>query len=294
MQTKTQLPPKTTVISGATSGIGLAAATALAGEGHSVIGLARSKEKAMASKNAVLEAYPEAHIDYLIGNLASQAEIVDLAQKILDFLSNNDLDSIDNLVNNAGAVTSWFTLTEDGFELQFAVNHIAPFLLTRLLLPALNKSPYGRIITTSSASHRGTRIHWKDVMFRKHYGVLKAYKQSKLANVLFTYEFNRRFIENSSVRAFAVDPGLVNTDIGAKGTNGLVTKFWNKRSRHGQPPQIAAETIVYLATRLKIPYENQWYWKNCHPVQPSRYAQLPDPARRLWELSERFCGEASS
>lgn len=281
---------KTTLITGATSGIGLAAAKGLAGEGHCIIGVGRAQERIEAACQAILAKVPDADITYLLADLSSQSQILSLADRVEETLLTKGLDHLDILVNNAGAVTSWFTLTEDGYELQFAVNHLASFLLTHKLMPFLEKSAEARILTTSSASHRNTRIHWKDIMFQKHYGTLKAYKQSKLANVLFTYEFNRRFGENSNITAFAVDPGLVNTTIGMKGTSGLVRWFWNKRSRKGNSPEIAAETIVYLACRHEIPYKNAFYWKECHPIPPSHYAQWDKPAQRLWELSEKLCG----
>lgn len=281
---------KVTLISGATSGIGLAAAKGLAGEGHALICVARTQEKADAARQAILAEHPETNVTYLLADLASQAQIRDLAQQVKATLRAQNRDHLDVLVNNAGAVSSWFTLTEDGYELQFAVNHLAPFLLTQELLPLLKASDQGRVLTVSSASHRNTRIHWKDVMLQRHYGTLRAYKQSKLANVLFTYELNRRLEPDSSVTAFAVDPGLVNTNIGTKGTNGFVNWFWKNRSRKGTTPEIAAETIVYLACRRSLPYQGAYYWKQCHPIPPSRYAQKEDPAARLWELSQKLCG----
>jgi len=282
--------PKVTLITGATSGIGLAAATGLAGEDHIIIGVGRSQERINAARQTVLTKYPEADINYLLADLSSQMQIHNLVKETGKLLRARKLDHIDVLVNNAGAVSSWFTLTEDGYELQFAVNHLAPFLLTHELLPLLKKSRQARVLTTSSASHRNTRMHWKDVMLQKRYGTLRAYKQSKLANVLFTYELNRRLGPDSPITAFAVDPGLVNTSIGEKGTSGFVNWFWKKRSSKGNPPVIAAETIVYLASRREIPYKDAYYWKECHPIPPSHYSQKKEPAARLWELSNRLCG----
>lgn len=281
---------KTTLITGATSGLGLAAMKGLADEGHRLIGVARSDEKIKAAEEELKKDFPDAEIRFLKIDLSSQTQIRSLTDQVAATLLDWGTDSLDVLVNNAGAVTSWYTLTEEGYERQFAVNHLAPFLLTHLLLPFLQQAPQGRVLTVSSGSHRHTRIHWKDVMFSHHYSTLRAYKQSKLANVLFTMEFNRRIGADSSVQAYAVDPGLVNTKIGAKDTNGFVKWFWGRRSSHGNPPEIAAETIIYLTSRSRIPYKNQWYFKECHPIAPSRYAQEPQPAERLWDLSTRLCG----
>ena len=282
-------PKKTTLITGATSGLGLAAMKGLADEGHRLIGVARSDEKIKAAEEALKKEFPEAEIRFLKTDLSSQTQIRALAEQVSTTLAAWDTDSLDVLVNNAGAVTSWYTLTEDGYERQFAVNHLAPFLLTHLLLPFLQRAPQGRVLTVSSGSHRHTRIHWKDVMFSHHYGTLRAYKQTKLANVLFTLEFNRRIGAESSVKAYAVDPGLVNTKIGAKDTSGFVKWFWRRRSSRGNPPEIAAETIIYLASRSHIPYQNQWYFKECYPITPSPYSQKHEPAERLWDLSTRLC-----
>lgn len=282
--------PKITLITGATAGIGLATAIGLAGEGHFVIGVGRSEDKNKAAREAILTKYPDADVAYLLADLSSQTQVRQLAGQVRQLLSEKHLNHLDVLVNNVGAVASWFTLTEDGYELQFAVNHLAAFLLTHELLPLLENSSQGRVLTTSSGSHRNTRMHWKDMMFRKHYSTLRAYKQSKLANVLFTNEFNRRKSPDSTVTAFAVDPGLVNTNIGLKGTGGVVNWFWKKRSSKGVPPEIAAETIVYLACRREIPYQDEFYWKACHAIPSSRYSRRQEPAARLWELSNSLCG----
>ncbi len=290
MQPQTQTSPKCIVITGATSGIGLAAAKGIASEGHLVIGVARSEQKAKASREAILQAFPAAKVTYLLADLSSQQEVRTLAENIQKILTKHGQESIDVLINNAGAVTSWFTLTEDGYELQFAVNHLAPFLLTNLLLAHLKKSPSGRILTVTSGSHRHTRMHWKDVMLRRHYNTLKAYKQSKMANVLFTYELNRKLEQESNIQAIAIDPGLVNTKIGTKGTNGFVNWFWNKRRRKGVAPEIAAETIIHLACRRYLPEADSCYWKGCRPIQPSRYARRDKEAKQLWVLSNHLCG----
>jgi len=294
MQSTSPNPSKIIVITGATSGIGLAAAKGIASEGHLVIGVARSKEKAQASQNYILKEFPESNVEYLLADLSSQKEVRSLADSIQAVLKKHDQKYIDVLINNAGAVTSWFTLTEDGYELQFTVNHLAPFLLTNLLLPFLENSPSGRVLTVSSGSHRHTHIQWKDIMLRRRYNTLRAYKQSKLANVLFTYELNRRLEKESNIQAYAIDPGLVNTKIGTKSTNSFVNWFWNKRRKKGVTPEIAAESIIHLACRRYTPKADSWYWKGCLPIQPSRYALREEEAQRLWELSKRLCGIETS
>ena len=132
-------------------------------------------------------------------------------------------------------------------------------------------------------------MHWSDVMYRRHYNCLAAYKQSKLANVLFTSELNRR-LAGKLVRGYAADPGLVNTEIGLKGTSGIEEYVWERRRRGGASPAEGAETMVFLAADALADGRPAIYWKDCRPARPSRYAQSGEQATRLWALSERLCG----
>jgi NAD(P)-dependent dehydrogenase (short-subunit alcohol dehydrogenase family) len=290
MTTDANLGSKTMVVTGATSGIGLAAARALSAKGASVIGVGRSAARCKQARDAILTHHPSAHITYLLADLSSQRQVRQLAAAIRDQATSSGAGQLDVLINNAATVSNWYTATEDGYELQFAVNHLAPFLLTLELLPLLKKASSARIITVSSGSHRNTRIHWQDVMLRRGYNTLRAYKQSKLANVLFTFELNRRLGEDSSVRAYAADPGLVNTEIGSKGTSGLVRWIWEKRRAGGVNPEQGAETLIYLAADASVDGSREVYWKDCRPVQASKYAHRAEEAARLWELSEHLCG----
>jgi Dehydrogenases with different specificities (related to short-chain alcohol dehydrogenases) len=282
---------KVVVITGATSGIGLATARQLAGLGVYVIGIGRLKERCDRAEECIKKEYPNAKLTYIVADLSSLTQVSKLAASIKERLGSEGIKHLDVLINNAGTVSSWYVSTEDGFELQFAVNHLASFKLTYELLPLLERSKEGIIIGVSSGSHYNTRMHWKDVQLRKHYNCLWAYKQSKLANVLFATELNRRLKSvGCNIRAFAVDPGLVNTDIGLKGTGGLVSWFWKRRSRGGTNAEKPANTIVYIASG-SIPRENEdVYWKDCAPLKPSSYSQRLDAGMRLWDLSEKMCG----
>ncbi len=290
MEDEKPLRGKTIVITGATSGIGQAAATALAGIGALIIATGRSPSRAEAALQSIQSQHPRAQVRFLIGDLASQQQVRTLAASIRNIAINESGGVIDVLVNNAGMITDRFTATEDGYETQFAVNHLAVFLLSLELLPLLKQAPEGRVLTVSSASHRNMRVHWKDVMFRRGYNPLLAYKQSKLANILFTTEFNRRYSTGSSLRAYAIDPGLVNTRIGSKNTHSLVRWYWEWRRRKGTPVEAGAETVVHLASIPSIDPLDAVYWKNCRPKAPSRYSLRVDEGARLWALSERLCG----
>jgi NAD(P)-dependent dehydrogenase (short-subunit alcohol dehydrogenase family) len=288
------LDGKTIVVTGATSGLGFATAQALVERGAFVIGVGRSEVRIGEAQSAIAKHSPLAKIVFCIADLSSQRQVLSLAAEIRRIVASETGGVLDVLVNNAGAVANWYTATEDGYELQFAVNHLAPFLLTHELLPSLQASPASRVVTVSSASHRNGRMHWQDVMLRKNYNTLRAYQQSKLANVLFAYEFNRRFGENSHLRAYAADPGLVNTEIGLKGTSGIVRWVWDRRRAGGADPQQGAATAIFLASDASVGDSREVYWKNCRPLAPSKYAQREEEAARLWELSEQLCGIAQN
>ncbi len=276
---------KTAIITGATSGIGFEAAKALAAGGWSVICVGRSKENSESAKTRLLETLPDADITFVYGDLAQQSEVNRVADEISVSLAARG-GKLDALISNAGGVRNWYTTTEQGYELQFALNHLAGFLLTYRLLPHLVKAG-GRLILTGSGSHKHTRIRWNDIMFEKRYSPLYAYKQSKLANMLFANEFNRRF-SNLGVRAYVVDPGLVNTDIGSKQTGGLTHLVWELRKKSGVSPERPAQTYQYLCTRPEHP--EGLYYHDSVPCAYSRHADSEEYAKRLFELSEQLCG----
>ncbi|MBN2046700.1 MAG: SDR family NAD(P)-dependent oxidoreductase [Anaerolineaceae bacterium] len=287
------LSGKIVVISGATSGIGWQAGRDFALRGARVIGIGRSASRAEQAAARIHAEIPEAQVDFVLADLSLQAEVRRAAAQIRQTLADHGIDHIDVLINNAGTFTSRRVLTEDGIERTFAVNHLAPFLLTHLLLDLLAASGDGRVLTVSSGSHYRTWILPRSVHHPRLYLSLWAYKTSKLSNVLFSYEFNRR---NGArpVRAFAVDPGLVNTEIGFKHTDLLSRFVWQFRRANGTHPSVPARTMLTLADG-----ENRYnngrtaapvYWKDSQPKQASRAARNARCARILWEQSCRLCG----
>lgn len=281
---------QTFVVTGATSGIGLATAEALAQTGAAVIGVGRSPERCHTAEAGLRGQTGNTNVYYLLANLSLQADVKNLASQIVDLQASRGSNSLDGLVNNAGTFTYWLTLTPEGIEMQWAVNHLAPFLLTQQLLPLLSAAPLARVVTVSSDSHLGSRIHWDDPQLRRHYNGLKAYSNTKLANILFTLELNRRLGEHSTVRAFAADPGLVKTDIGLKGTPALVKKVWSLRRSGGTPVEVPAKGILYLLTDPSLQDSPYIYWKDSQPRQASRQALDAQSATMLWALSEKMCG----
>ena len=278
------------LVTGATSGIGLALAEALARGGAHVIGVGRSEQRCAHAQTRLQELANGNGASFCTADLSSMEQVRSLAAEIRLLLAAQGKTSLDALVNNAGTFTYWLTITPEGFEKQWAVNHLAPFLLTHELLPLLRSAPAGRVVTVSSGSHYNTRLRWEDIQLRRRYNGLLAYKQTKLANVLFTAELNRRLGAGSTLRAYAADPGLVKTEIGFKENPGLVRWIWDRRRAGGVPPEFSAQGILYLVSEPSIQDSQSIYWKDGRPKRPSRYALDVDVARRLWELSAQMCG----
>jgi NAD(P)-dependent dehydrogenase (short-subunit alcohol dehydrogenase family) len=291
---ETTLAHKAYVITGATSGIGLATAQLLSARGACVIGVGRSAERCQQAEQTMVPiSVNSCQVRYLVADLSVQAEVRHLARQVEEILDGWDHPPLDGLINNAATVPFWQTLTPEGFDLQWAVNHLAPFLLTAELLPRLRAASMARVVTVSSGSHRHGRLEWDDIQLLHHYSPLKAYSLTKLANVLFTIELNRRLEEGSSVRAFAADPGLVNTQIGLKSNSWIARRVWDIRRRGGVTPSRSSAGIVFLATEPSIQNARDVYWKNGKPVSPSPRATNMQSARQLWNLSAQMCGLAA-
>jgi NAD(P)-dependent dehydrogenase (short-subunit alcohol dehydrogenase family) len=258
-----------------------------------VIGIGRSPERCREAEASLHRINPENKAIYLTANLSLQSEVRRLVSDIEGVLTSNGFTSLYALVNNAGLFTYWQELTAEGFETQWATNHLAPFLLTNLLLPTLQAAPAARVVTVSSNSHYGARIHWEDVQLRRKYWGLTAYGQSKLANVLFTLELNKRLGTGSSVRAFACDPGLVKTGIGAKDAPAFIRIFWNVHSKsRGMTAEKSARGITHVVLEPSLQTREEVYWKHGEPKAPSKRALDEEDARRLWALSEQMTGKA--
>ena len=281
---------KTYVVTGATSGIGLAVAEELVRRGAAVIGVGRSDERCRQAAQRLLALDPQARVAFLTADLSLQSQVRGLRPAIQHILEAAGKTGLDGLVNNAGTFTYWLDLTPEGVEMQWAVNHLAPFLLTNVLLPLLMAAPSARVVTVSSESHTGGRLNWDDLQQRRRYNSLRAYENSKLANILFTLEFNRLLGEHASVKAFAADPGLVKTDIGFKSTPPLVRWLWDRRRSAGTSPEIPARGIVFLLSEPALQDSGEIYWKDCQPRRASARALDTQASARLWAHSERLCG----
>ncbi len=289
MSEENRLKDKSVLITGATSGIGRKTAEEFAQQGAFVIGVGRSDARCAAAEEDLRRLYPQTQVTYLVADLSSQSQVRKLAEKTAAVLAGSGRDHLDVLVNNAGTYSGRHIQTVDCVELTFAVNHLAPFLLAHELLPLLQAAPAGRVITVSSDSHYRTFLNYNRLANPLIHIGLWAYKVSKLSNVLFTREFNRRYTA-TGVHAFAVDPGLVNTEIGLKNTDWLSRTVWQSRRQKGADPEVPAQTILYLAGEPGLQDSPETYWHDCQPKTPSRLAQSDKAAARLWDLSCRLCG----
>jgi NAD(P)-dependent dehydrogenase (short-subunit alcohol dehydrogenase family) len=274
---------KVCLVTGGTSGIGQVTARELARSGGTVAITARTEEKGEQTVAKLRDVTGSSEIDYLVADFASQSQVRSLAA---EFKSRHN--RLDVLVNNAGAIYLRRSLSEDGIEMTFAVNHLAPFLLTNLLLDRIVESAPSRIVNVASNSHEGSRINLADLEGQKSYGFMKAYGQSKLANVLFTYELHRR-LAGSSVTVNAVHPGYVGTNMGAN--NGwLVRMFLPINRLWALDVDQGAETVVYLASSPDVEGVSGEYFYQKRSVPSSPNSHDGDVARQLWELSAEMTG----
>ena len=274
---------KRVVLTGATNGIGLAAAERLAALGAELTIVARSQERAAMAVERIGEAAGDAPVpEVAVADLSSQAEVRRLAAELLD-----RHERIDVLVNNAGAMFRARRLTVDGIEETWALNHLAPFLLTNLLLDRLKQHPPARIITTASDAHKGSRIPFDDLAAEgswKSRGFAR-YGETKLANILFTAELGR-WLQGSGVTANCYHPGMVAS--GFNSNNGRLMKVAMAAIKpFARTPEKGAETLVWLADSPDVSGENGGYFVDKRRTLPSAEAQDLDTAKRLWEVSRR-------
>jgi NAD(P)-dependent dehydrogenase (short-subunit alcohol dehydrogenase family) len=221
-------------------------------------------------------------VEYLLGDFASQAAVRHMAAQYQE-----RYDRLDVLINNAGAFFLRRGETEDGIERTFAVNHLAPFLLTLLLLDTLKASAPARIVNVSSEAHEGARLDLDDVQLRHGYTGMKAYGRSKLANLYFTYELARR-LQGSGVTVNALHPGFVATNLGADNfplvgrlAKALVNLFARDVAK-------GAQTSIYLACAPEVTGVTGKYFVDCEPVASSPVSYDREAARRLWQISARL------
>lgn len=282
----TVLEGKTCLITGATSGIGKEIASGLASTGATVVLVGRSREKCESTVQEIKSKTSRNDgILWLVADLSSQASVRQLAK---DYAAAQP--RLDILVNNAGVFLSKRATTVDGIECTFAVNHLAPFLLTHLLIDIVKARGPARIITTSSVAHRGAWIDFDDIQFeKKPYRGFTAYSQSKLANILFTKELARR-LQGTGVTANCFHPGVVRTNL-IHGSNPAQYRLLsNTAGLFFLSPEKGADTGVYLASSQQVDGVTGKYFVKRKQEEPSAEANDMEAAARLWDVSEKLTG----
>lgn len=276
-----ELSGKTALVTGATAGIGRETALGLAKLGAQVILVGRSELKARQVTEQLRTLSGNQRIEFLVADLCLMAEVRKLAAEF-----ESRFGTLHALVNNVGAMQLRRQMTAEGLELTFALNHLSPFLLTKLLLPALERGAPSRIVNVSSGAHRGASLDFEDLEARKSYFAYRVYGRSKLMNILFTRELARRTMDKR-ITANALHPGMVASDFMKKpGGVGFLGNIY--MSIFGISCEQGARTSIYLASSPEVAHVTGRYFFKCKERSPSPEAQDDEAARRLWEISEQL------
>jgi NAD(P)-dependent dehydrogenase (short-subunit alcohol dehydrogenase family) len=270
---------KLCLVTGATAGIGYFTALEIARMGASIVILGRDRTRCESSVKTIQEQSGNLSIEYLVADLSSQTQIRTVAHKFYE-----QHDHLDVLVNNAGGFFLRRKLSVDGIEMTLAVNHLAYFLLTILLIDALKKSLAARVINVSSGSHYNEYLDFNNLQLSKFYNPIQAYGRSKLANILFTYELARR-LEGTYISSNALTPGMVATDIWKKVSRWLTPLINPVMQRIAQTPLQGAQTSIYLATSPEVEGVSGKYFADKKPIKSSLVSYDQVSAKHLWDVS---------
>lgn len=266
---------KIILITGSTDGIGYQTAYELLKLGHTIILHGRNEEKTFLSKEKLSSAFEGANIHYVSGDLSSLTQVETISEKVL-----NQFNKIDVLINNAGIYSNHFSLSKEGFELTFAVNHLAHFHLTNQLLPLVKKSDNGRIINVSSVAHKRGKLELENINNQNTFSPYGSYAQSKLANVLFSNLLADK-LNGTKITSNSLHPGVISTKLLKKGFG-----------MSGAPLETGAATSVYLADSENLVNTNGKYFDNCKEEITSPLAVDKTLQHELWEFSEKATGKS--
>lgn len=278
---------RTVLVTGANTGIGFETAAALAAKGYRVVLTARDPAKGKSAVGEIRRRHPDANVAAMELDLSRLADVRSFAAGFLE-----RFQQLHVVVNNAGVWLDRRSVTADGFETMFQVNHLGPFLLTNLLLDRLKGSAPARIVNVATEAHRAARLHFDDLQSERNFGHIRAYFRTKLCNILFTRELAQRLL-GTGVAANALHPGSipVRTRMARDGdTHGLFAIGAGISAPLFLSPAKGAETTVYLASSPDVEDRTGEYWVRRRPRRPSRAALDDDAARRLWDVSARLVG----
>jgi NAD(P)-dependent dehydrogenase (short-subunit alcohol dehydrogenase family) len=271
---------RTVLVTGGTGGIGGATAAGLAALGARVGVVGRDRARADAAAERIRRSGGE--VDVFLADVSAQREVRRLADEVLAAYPRLDV-----LVNNVGGYWAHRHTTEDGLERTLAVNHLAPFLLTNLLLDRLRESAPARVVTVSSGAQAMGRIDFDDLQGERGYQGQRAYNQSKLANVLFTYELARR-LEGTGVTATVLHPGVVRTAFGREDSGAWMRVMSRVVRPLMKSPEEGARTPIHLASSPEVEGVTGQYFANEQPKRSSKASYDPAAAARLWDVSTRL------
>ena len=277
---------KVILVTGATSGIGKVTATELSKTGAIILIIARNEEKALLVKEEIIAETSNENIEIFIADLSSLEDVRKVAEKI-----KANYSKIDVLINNAGLImTGKREVSKDGNELTLATNHLGPFLLTSLLFDIIKQSEAGRIVNVSSEAYKMAKPDFENVQLNNGYSAIKAYGNSKLYNLLFTYELSKRIKQNGlNITVNALHPGVINTGFGKKST-GFAGFIFKRLSAFFKSPGKGAETSIYLASSPEVNNVSGQYFKNKKVEKTVDKLVTPGNAKKLWEISEQLTG----
>lgn len=264
---------KTVLVTGSTDGIGKQTALDLARQGARVLVHGRSKERCQQAVDEIRSQSGSPAVDYVLADLSSLARVRALADEV-----QQRVDQLDVLVNNAGVFFKERMLSEDGYEMTFAVNHLAHFLLTNLLLPLVQKSSEGRIVTVSSMLHTVRNLDLNDLHGERHYSGRSAYALSKLGNILMTYELAER-LAGSGITANCLHPGVIDTKLLRIGFD-----------ISGSSVESGAATSVHLASSPEMNGVSGKYFVNCQPADAAEQTHDLELQKKFWQISETLTG----
>jgi retinol dehydrogenase 14 len=275
---------KSVLVTGGTSGIGRATAMGLAALGARVGITGRDQARAVVAAAGIRAATGNPAVDVFAADMSAQAQVRRLAAQVADTYPRLDV-----LVNNVGGFWAHRHVTADGLERTFALNHLAPFLLTNLLLERLTASAPARIVTVSSGAHARGRIDFDDLQGERNYSGQRAYSQSKLANVMFTYALARR-LEGTGVTATVAHPGVVRTSFGAEDQAAYFAVMTRVARLFMKTPAQGAVTLIYLASSPLVEGVTGRYYANRKPKTSSKASYDTTAAARLWQASANLAG----
>jgi len=272
---------KTVVITGATSGIGEVAAIRLAEQGARIVFTARDRARAEDTMAKLKRA--NSNVDHVM-HMADLSTLAEMKRMGAELARE---PQIDVLVNNAGALFNKRQETGDGLEMTFALNHMAYFVLTNMLLGSLKAG--ARVVTVASNAHRGARLDFDDLQSRCNYVGFPVYSRSKLCNILFNRELARRIV-GSGITANALHPGFVATRFGDNSGGFMRTVLKVAKPIGAISPEEGARTIIYLASSPEVAGVSGVYFYECKPATPTAEARNDDDAKQLWQISEQIAG----